>query len=233
MSESTQHSKVALVTGGSRGLGRALTAALAERGWLVVIDGRDATTLVATASELGAAVTAVVGDVADPVHRADLVRTADGLGTLTLVVNNAGSLGPSPLPVMADVALPAVRQVFEANVLAPLALVQDVIGILRRHGGTIVNVTSDAAVEGYEGWGAYGLSKAALESVTRVLAAEEPLVRVLAVDPGDLRTEMHQAAFPGEDISDRPLPESVAPAIVELIESIATSGRYRAPELVR
>ena len=163
-----------------------------------------------------------------PLHRRELVHRASSLGTLRLVVNNASVLGPSPQPNLADYPLDVLRQVYEVNVVAPLALVQTALPALRRNGGTIVDITSDAGVEGYPGWGGYGSSKAALEQASNVLAAEEPDVRVYWFDPGDMRTQMHQEAFPGEDISDRPLPATVVPALVRLLDSGAPSGRYRA-----
>lgn len=210
----------ALVTGASRGLGRALTQGLLDRGWRVVVDARSAV-------ELPGAIV-VPGDVTDPAHRHDL---AAAVGTrLDLLVNNASDLGPSPLPRLADHPLDALRRVYDTNVLAPLALIQAVLPALRASGGVVVDISSDAAVEAYEGWGGYGSSKAALDQLSAVLAAEEPRVRVYAVDPGDMRTAMHQAAFPGEDISDRPEPESVVPALLRLIERRPPSGRYRAAE---
>jgi NAD(P)-dependent dehydrogenase (short-subunit alcohol dehydrogenase family) len=225
---------VAIITGASRGLGRATARALAERGWSLVLDARGAADLGAVVDELSArtTVTGVPGDVSSTVHRDDLVRAATGLGDLALLVNNASVLGPSPQPTLAEYPLAAFEDVYRVNVVAPLALIQRALPALRRHGGTIVNVTSDAAVEGYEGWGGYGSSKAALEQLTNILAAEEPAVRVHRFDPGDMRTQMHQDAFPGEDISDRPEPEDEAvPALVHLIEAGLPSGRYRAGDL--
>jgi NAD(P)-dependent dehydrogenase (short-subunit alcohol dehydrogenase family) len=231
----------AIVTGASRGLGLALARALAERGWRLVIDARGATALDAARAALtdGAAapagartapggVVALPGDVADERHRSALVAAAGD--EIDLVVNNASVLGPSPLPKLADLPLDALEDVYRANVLGPLGLVQ--LALPRMHtGGRIVNVTSDAAVEPYEGWGGYGSSKAALEQLTRVLAAERPDLRVYAVDPGDMRTQMHQDAFPGEDISDRPPPEASVPGLLTLIEGDLPSGRYLAREL--
>jgi NAD(P)-dependent dehydrogenase (short-subunit alcohol dehydrogenase family) len=214
---------VAIVTGGSQGFGLALSAALAREGWAVVVDGRDAGALLGAAESAGAV--PLPGDVADPAHREALVARASELGGLDLLVNNAGTLGPSPLPRLADYPLEPLREVFEVNVAAPLGLVQLALPLLRERGGAVVNLTSDAAVEGYEGWGGYGASKAALEQLSRVLAAEEGAIRVWWVDPGDMRTRMHQDAFPGEDISDRPGPETVAPALVALVRSRPPSGR--------
>ena len=217
----------ALVTGAGRGLGLALARALLDDGWSVVADARRTAHLAAALP--GAVI--VPGDVTDPAHRDALAAAVQGLGRLDLLVNNASDLGPSPLPLLADVPLAAVRRVYEVNVLAPLALVQLFLPPLRAYRGTIMNVSSDAAVEAYEGWGAYGSSKAALDQLTTVLGAEEPELAVYAVDPGDMRTEMHQAAFPGEDISDRPAPESVVPALLQLITARPPSGRVRAADL--
>ncbi len=174
-------------------------------------------------------VTALPGDITDPAHRAVLRAAA---GEIDLLVNNAGTLGAAPLPALADYPVEELRAAFEANVIAPVALTQLFLPGLRERGGAVLNVTSDAAVEPYAGWGGYGAAKAAIEQASNVLAAEESAVRVWWVDPGDLRTEMHQAAFPGEDISDRPLPESVVPALVRLVAERLPSGRYRAAELV-
>jgi NAD(P)-dependent dehydrogenase (short-subunit alcohol dehydrogenase family) len=215
---------VAIITGASRGLGRALATGLAGAGWQLVIDGRDADAL----AEVGAT-TAVPGDVTDPAHRADLIAAARWLGGVDLLVNNAGILGPSPQPVLADYPLTALRDVYEVNVFAALALTQLALGA---GVGAIVNVTSDAAIEPYPGWGGYGSAKAAIEQVSRVLAAERPGVRVWAVDPGDLRTRMHQEAFPGEDITDRPLPETVVPAFLRLLTDRPESGRIRLADLL-
>lgn len=221
---------VALVTGGSRGLGRALVAGLLADGWHVVTDGRDAGRLRDTATELAAAggatarLDALAGDVADPTHRAELLATAERAGGLDLLVLNAGDLGPSPLPHVADLDPADLAAVLAANVVAPHALTRDALPALRHRGGTVVAVTSDAAAEAYEGWGAYGASKAALEHLARVLATEEPDVAVHRIDPGDLRTDMHQAAFPGEDITDRPEPASAVPGILAVVHRRPPSG---------
>jgi NAD(P)-dependent dehydrogenase (short-subunit alcohol dehydrogenase family) len=222
-----------MVTGASRGLGRALAAGLAGEGYDLIIDARNAAALEAAAGQLRAAgghVTAVAGDVTDPAHRAALVAACPG--RLDLLVNNAGTLGASPLPALADYPAGELRAAFEANVIAPIALTQLALPMLRAHGGAVLNVTSDAAVEAYAGWGGYGAAKAALEQASNVLAAEELAIRVWWADPGDLRTDMHQLAFPGEDISDRPLPEEIVPAFLRLITERLPSGRYRAAHLL-
>jgi NAD(P)-dependent dehydrogenase (short-subunit alcohol dehydrogenase family) len=228
---------VALITGASQGLGRALAEALGAQGWRLVIDARRADRLEAAAArvrasaEVDADVVAVAGDVADPAHRAELVAAVERFGRLDLLVNNASTLGASPLPPLDSLDLGVLRTTYEVNVVAPLALIQAVLPFLTASKGTIVNVTSDAAVEAYEGWGAYGSSKAALEHLSAILAEEHPGLRVRWVDPGDMRTEMHQDAFPGEDISDRPLPESVIPQLVALLGSDQPSGRARLAEV--
>jgi NAD(P)-dependent dehydrogenase (short-subunit alcohol dehydrogenase family) len=221
---------LALITGASRGLGLALARALAQRGWSLVIDARGAADLERVARELGAItdLAASPGDVADPAHRRALVNTAGE--TIDLLVNNASILGPSPQPALADYSLDALERVYRVNVLAPLALGQLALPRIP-DGGRIINVTSDAAVEPYEGWGGYGSSKAALDQLSAILAAEQPSIAVYAVDPGDMRTRMHQEAFPGEDISDRPLPEDSVPGLLVLIDGELPSGRYRAKEL--
>ena len=227
-------SPIAMITGASRGLGRALAAGLVREGFDLIIDARDAAALDAAAGALravGGTVTAVPGDVTDPAHRAALRQAADAAGRLDLLVNNAGTLGASPLPALADYPPDELRAAFEVNVIAPLALTQLMLPLLRG-GGAVLNITSDAAVEAYAGWGGYGAAKAALEQASNVLAAEELAVRVWWADPGDLRTDMHQLAFPGEDISDRPEPESVVPAFVRLVSQRLPSGRYRAAHLM-
>ena len=218
---------VGIVTGASRGLGLALARALDERGWRLVVDARGAEALAdATAGLSG--VTALAGHVADPEHRRALVEAAGE--EIDLITNNASLLGPSPQPALADYPLDQLRTVYETNVLAPLALVQLALPRLRE-GAAILDITSDAAVQPYEGWGGYGSSKAALEQLTAILGAEHPGLRVYSVDPGDMRTQMHQDAFPGEDISDRPPPEDSVPGLLTLIEGSLPSGRYRAGEL--
>jgi NAD(P)-dependent dehydrogenase (short-subunit alcohol dehydrogenase family) len=213
-----------IVTGASRGLGLALVKALSERGWRLIVDAREGTALEHSAAGLPG-VTAIPGDVSDAGHRTALVEAAGH--PIDLVVNNASLLGPSPQPALASYPLAQLARVFEVNVLAPLGLIQAVLPRLAG-GAAIVDVTSDAAVEPYEGWGGYGASKAALEQLTAILAAEHPLIRVYTVDPGDMRTRMHQEAFPGEDISDRPLPETSVPGLLALIEGDLPSGRYQA-----
>ena len=216
-----------VVTGASRGLGLALTRSLAVRGWRLTVDARDHEALNRATDGLGVA--AIAGDVTDPEHRRALLETAGG--PIDLLVNNASLLGPSPQPRLAAYPIEELRRVYEVNVLAPLALLQLAIPRLASD-AAILNVTSDAALEPYAGWGGYGSSKAALEQLTAILAAEQPGLRVYTVDPGDMRTRMHQEAFPGEDISDRPPPEESVPALVELIEGSHPSGRYRARELL-
>jgi NAD(P)-dependent dehydrogenase (short-subunit alcohol dehydrogenase family) len=214
------------VTGGSRGLGFALAGALLERGWHVVTDARE----VAGLAERLPRAAIVRGDVVDAAHRRELAAEVAALGRLDLLVNNASTLGLSPLPPLADYPLRALRGVYETNVLAPMALIQELLPMLRASSGVVVNVSSDAAVEAYPGWGGYGSAKAALDQLSAVLAAEEPALRVYAVDPGDMRTDMHQAAYPGEDISDRPSPESVVPALLRFLDTRPDSGRYRAAD---
>jgi NAD(P)-dependent dehydrogenase (short-subunit alcohol dehydrogenase family) len=228
---------VAIVTGASRGLGQSIATGLASTGWSLVIDGRGAEALAETEERLsllmaGDTLQAVPGDISDPAHRQELIRAATALGGLDLLVNNAGTLGAAPLPAVADYPLDELRAAFEVNVVAQIGLIQIALPLLLASPRPrVINVTSDAAVEPYEGWGGYGAGKAALEHLGSVLAVEQPSLTVWSVDPGDLRTVMHQAAFPGEDISDRPEPASVVPAFLSLIESDRPSGRYRASDL--
>jgi len=224
--------KTALITGASRGLGLALARGLAARGWNLIITARDADRLRSVRDELATRthVAAIAGDVADPAHRRELAVLARGHSGLDAVINNASTLGVSPLPELLDYPLDALTSVFETNVVAPLGLLQAVKGVLKP-GARVINVTSDAAVNAYNGWGGYGASKAALEQLSAVLAAENTSIRVYWVDPGDLRTDMHQAAYPGEDISDRPLPEVRVPAFIQLLEGDLPSGRYSASAL--
>jgi NAD(P)-dependent dehydrogenase (short-subunit alcohol dehydrogenase family) len=230
---------VAIVTGGSRGLGEAVADGLIRAGWSVVVDARSPDALSDAADRLqaqlseGAVLRAVVGDITEAEHRRELVDAARQLGGLDLLVNNAGTLGTSPLPSLADYPLGDLRVAFEVNVVAPLGLIQEALPVLLdAERPRLINITSDAGVEAYEGWGGYGAGKAALEHLGAVLAVEFPRLTVWTVDPGDLRTDMHQAAFPGEDISDRPEPQTVVPAFLDLVSSDRPSGRYRATELL-
>jgi NAD(P)-dependent dehydrogenase (short-subunit alcohol dehydrogenase family) len=233
MTRSASEHRTVLITGASRGLGLALARGLAAGGWNLIITARSAEALAAARDELAASthVAALPGDVTDATHRAALAVLAHGHAGLDAVINNAGTLGSSPRPALLDTPLAELAALYEANVVAPLGVLQAVRPALKP-GARIVNVTSDAAVNAYDGWGGYGSSKAALERWTAVLAVENPSLRIYAVDPGDLRTDMHQAAFPGEDISDRALPESVVPAFAELLEGDLPSGRYTAADLV-
>jgi NAD(P)-dependent dehydrogenase (short-subunit alcohol dehydrogenase family) len=225
--------KVALITGASRGLGLALASRLARDGWTLIIDARGERDLEAARAELAelSRVIAIPGDVTDEEHRRALAGAAREAGGLDVLVNNASILGPSPQPALLDYPLEALEQVYRANTLAPLALIQAVRDELKPE-ARIVNVTSDAAVEPYEGWGGYGSSKAALEQLSAILAAENPDLRVYRVDPGDMRTRMQQEAFPGEDISDRPPPEESVPGLMELLTGDLPSGRYEARALI-
>jgi NAD(P)-dependent dehydrogenase (short-subunit alcohol dehydrogenase family) len=227
----------ALVTGGSRGLGRVLAEALVGEGWDLIIDGRDKKALAKAADALRegrtTTVRAIAGDVSDPAHRHALVQAVEEAGRLDLLVNNASVLGPSPQPRLASYPLDTLEEVWRVNALAPLALIQALLPALTRSGGRIVNITSDAAIEPYEGWGGYGSSKATLEQLTRILAAEHPDLRIYLADPGDLRTRLHQEAFPGEDISDRPLPDVAVPGLLELACGDLPSGRYQVQNLQR
>jgi NAD(P)-dependent dehydrogenase (short-subunit alcohol dehydrogenase family) len=218
---------LAIVTGASRGLGLALARALARRGWALVIDARGAEALERAARDLAqlTEVVAIAGDVTDDWHRAAVVEAAGE--RIDLLVNNASALGPSPQPRLAAYPIAELERIYRVNVIAPLAIAQLVLPRMP-DGGCILNVTSDAAVEPYEGWGGYGSSKAALEQCSAILGAEHPALRVYAVDPGDMRTRMHQEAFPGEDISDRPPPEESVPGLLELIGATLPSGRYLA-----
>ena len=224
--------RTALVTGASRGLGLALARALAQDGWRLILDARGAEALEAERRELAELtdVFAIAGDVTDSSHRAALASAARSAGGLDALINNAGALGPSPQPALLDYPLHVLEEVYRTNVLAPLALVQAHRDVLKE-GAAVINVTSDAAVEAYEGWGGYGSSKAALEQLSAILAEENPQWRVYWVDPGDMRTQMQQDAFPGEDISDRPLPESSVPGIRALLDGSLPSGRYAAREI--
>lgn len=224
---------VALITGASRGLGRALAEALVARRWTVVVDARSGADLEALKASLpDGDIHAIAGDVTDEPHRVALVREVDALGRLDLLINNASLLGPSPQPELANYPLDVLRRVYETDVIAPLALVQALLPTLKKGRGAILNISSDAAVEAYEGWGGYGSAKAALDHATAVLAAEQPDLDVYAFDPGDMRTQMQQEAFPGEDISDRPEPSTVVPAVLRLVGERPPSGRYRSADLL-
>ncbi len=221
--------RTALITGASAGFGRAVALALAQRGWELIITARGPEALERVRAATGA--TAVPGDVADPAHRAALAAVLTGLDRLDLVLNNASALGPSPMPRLADYPLDEFATVLRTNVIAPLAVLQLALPRLRVRDGTVIDVSSDAAVTPYAGWGGYGTSKAALDQLTAIFAAENPRLRVYGFDPGDMRTAMHQAAFPAEDISDRPEPGAVVPALLRLIDTRPPSGRYTAAEL--
>jgi NAD(P)-dependent dehydrogenase (short-subunit alcohol dehydrogenase family) len=225
--------KTALITGASRGLGLALARRLAGEDWALIIDARGAEDLEVARAELAGLtrVVAITGDVTDEEHRLALAGAAREAGGLDAIVNNASILGPSPQPALLDYPLDALEEVYRANTIAPLALVQALRHDLKR-GARILNITSDSAVEPYGGWGGYGSSKAALEQITNILAAENPDLRVYRVDPGDMRTRMHQEAFPGEDISDRPLPEESVPGLLELLTGDLPSGRYEARAMI-
>ena len=220
---------VALVTGGSAGLGRALARSLAEDGWRVVVDGRDPGRLAAATDHPG--IVAVPGDVGDEWHRAALGAAVEREGRLDLLVLNASTLGPTPLPRLDEVSVEELHAVWRTNVTAPLVLAADLLPSLVASRGALLSISSDAAVGHYPGWGLYGASKAALDHLTLTLGEENPDLAAYAVDPGDMRTQMHQDAFPGEDISDRPLPESVVPHLLALLASRPPSGRYRAADV--
>jgi len=224
--------RTALITGASRGLGLALARALAEDDWTLIIDARDEEALENARSELSkeTRVISIPGDVSDPEHRAAIADAAREAGGLDALVNNASILGPSPQPDLLDYPLDVLEEVYRKNVISPIALIQALKPELE-WGARIINVTSDAAVEPYEGWGGYGSSKAALEQLSNILAAENPQLRVYRVDPGDMRTRMHQEAFPDEDISDRPLPEESVPGFLKLLRGDLPSGRYEARAL--
>ncbi len=228
----TTRPTTALITGASRGLGRDLAHALAQSGWQLILTARGADALSAEADALSAHTTiiALPGDIADADHRAALAQAAERLGGLDALVNNAGILGPSPLPALIDFPLDQMAELFAINTIAQLGVLQALAPQLKSN-ARILNLTSDAAVEAYEGWGGYGASKAALEQISAVVAAENPQWRVYAVDPGDMRTQMHQEAFPGEDISDRPLPVESVPGLLILLEGHLPSGRYQAQAL--
>jgi NAD(P)-dependent dehydrogenase (short-subunit alcohol dehydrogenase family) len=226
--------KTILITGASRGLGLALARRLARENWTLIIDARGAEDLETARTELAqqTRVIALPGDVSGEEHRQALAEAAHEAGGLDALVNNASILGPSPQPQLLDYPIGVLEEVYRTNAFAPLALVQSLRNELKP-GARIINVTSDAAVEPYEGWGGYGSSKAALEQLSAILAAENPSLHVYRVDPGDMRTQMQGEAFPGEDISDRPLPEESVPGLLELLEGDLPSGRYEARALIR
>ena len=220
---------VALITGGSAGLGRALAHALATEGWRVIVDGRDPDRLAAAVDH--PQVLAIPGDVTNEWHRGALLAAVEREGRLDLLVHNASTLGPIPLPPLRSATVSDLDDVWRTNVGAPLALTVDLIPTLVASRGTLLSVSSDAGVEHYEGWGLYGASKAALDHLTLTFGVENPDITAYAVDPGDMRTQMHQDAFPGEDISDRPLPETVVPHLLALLAARPPSGRYRAADI--
>ena len=223
-------SKIALITGSSRGLGLTLADFLAAQGYALVVTARHEDALDEVAGNLkryGHPVTAIAGDVTDAAHRQTLIRAAEALGGLDLLVNNASKLGPSPLPELADYGLESLTHLYTTNVIAPLGLIQEALPLLKAERGLVVNVSSDAATGAYPGWGGYGSSKAALDLLTRTLAAETAEVGFVSVDPGEMRTLTHQAAFPGKDISDRPLPAVTLPFWAWLLgqDPLSVSGQ--------
>jgi NAD(P)-dependent dehydrogenase (short-subunit alcohol dehydrogenase family) len=220
---------VALITGASQGLGHAVAKSVAGSGWTLVVDARSGPRLHQATAGLPRT-TAIAGDVTDATHRAAMIDAVRRAGRLDVLINNASYLGPSPLPDLGRMPLTELTRVYEVDVVAPLGLIQDALPWLEAVAGTVVNVSSDAAVEAYAGWGGYGSAKAALDHLTAVLAVEHPAMHWYAFDPGDMRTVMHQAAFPGEDISDRPEPETVVPRLLRLLEELPASGRYRAAD---
>ena len=225
--------RTALITGASKGLGLALARALAKRGWNLIITARDKEQLQSARNELAQLthVAAIAGDVTDPAHRASLATLARGHSGLDAIINNAGALGPSPQPSLMEYPLDNLENVLRTNVVAPLGVIQALKDQLKP-GARVINVTSDAGVNAYAGWGGYGSSKAALEQLSAILSTENPELKVYWVDPGDMRTDMHQAAYPGEDISDRPVPESRVPGFITLLEGDLPSGRYVAGDVV-
>ncbi len=224
---------IALVTGASRGLGKALAEELGRRRWQLIVDARNGTVLQDASQRFGDShqITALAGDVSDPTHRGGMVQAVRRIGRLDLLVNNASTLGPTPRPDLSAYPLDELERVIRINTLAPLALIQALLPELTASAGSIINVSSDAAAEPYAGWGGYGSSKAALDHLSAVLAEELPVVRIYSFDPGDMRTEMQQQAFPGEDISDRAEPEAVVPSLLRLVDERPASGRYRASGL--
>ena len=229
MTTTTQHT--ALVTGASQGLGYALASALVDRGWRVIVDARTSARLDEATEFWGAAATAVPGDIAEPGHRRSLREAVRSVGRLDLLVNNASTLGTSPMPALADIDVDTLRAIYDTNVIAPLSLTRALLPYLVESNGVVVNISSDAAVEPYEGWGGYGPSKAALDHATAILAEEQPQISAYAFDPGDMRTALHQAAFPDDDISDRPEPATVVPALLRLIDERPAARRLSAADL--
>ncbi|UPK74352.1 SDR family oxidoreductase [Nocardioidaceae bacterium SCSIO 66511] len=227
----TNPQHTALVTGASQGLGYELASALVARGWHVIVDARTPARLNEAAAQLGSRTTAIAGDVNEPAHRRRLVDAVRDAGRLDLLVNNASTIGASPMPALADIDVATLRQVYDTNVIAPLSLIRATLPYLTETQGIVVNISSDAAVEPYEGWGGYGPSKAALDHATAILARERPEIRAYAFDPGDMRTALHQAAFPDDDISDRPEPATVVPAVLHLVDDRPPSGRVTAADL--
>lgn len=223
---------VAIVTGISRGFGLAVAHALLAKGWQVVGDGRSTESLKKVQANLGPGAILIAGNVTNEAHLIKLVDTARSLGQFKLLVNNAGILGPSPMPVLLDLKINDLESVLKINTLAPLRLIQIAAPSLAKIVGVVINVTSDAAVKDYEGWGAYSITKAALEKLTAILALEQKAIRFYCLDPGDMQTDMHQAAYPGEDISDRQNPNVSAPAVVRLAKGDLPSGRYRVADLL-
>lgn len=227
----TANQPTAIVTGASQGLGYALASALVNRAWHVIVDARTSGALDEAATTLGNGVTALRGDVAEASHRRQLREAVHAAGRLDLLVNNASTIGASPMPQLADIDVETLRSIYDTNVIAPLSLTRAVLPYLIESEGMVVNISSDAAVEPYEGWGGYGPSKAALDHATAILAEEQPQIGAYAFDPGDMRTALHQAAFPDEDISDRPEPEAVVPALLHIIDERPPSGRLSTASL--
>jgi len=225
----------ALVTGASAGLGLALSSALAQRGYRLVIDAREGGRLEAARQALSAhtEVTAILGDIGEGSHQGALTNAVATLGELNVLVHNASTLGPTPLRPMHELAAHELAAILAVNTVAPNELTRRLLPWLTVAHATVVAISSDAATHAYQTWGGYGASKAALDHLVGTWTVEHPDISWYAVDPGDMRTDMQQAAFPGEDISDRPLPEAVVPAFLRLLqERRPPSGRYQARELL-